>query len=645
MPATATYALTGNAYIDGVLGDSKWAVRDFTFSFPASASFYGSGYGTGEPTTGFGTLTTVQKVAARAAFDQISSVANVTFSEITETSANHADLRLALSDAPSTAWAYMPSTAAEGGDAWFSRSSGYYTAPAKGNYAFATFLHELGHALGLDHAHEGNVMPAGRDSMEYTVMSYRSYVGSSLGGGYTNESWSYAQSLMMYDIAALQHMYGADYTTHSGNTAYSWSPTTGEMFINGAPQGAPGGNRIFLTVWDGGGSDTYDFSNYATAVKVDLRPGEWTTTSASQLAKLHYDGSKVAAGNIANALLHDNDTRSLVENAIGGSGSDTIIGNAKDNTLIGGSGNDWIMGADGSDILDGQAGSDTAFFDFSLTYATFTYFDRAMLIEHSGSRDRLVSIEQLQFSDRTVFQHDSNSLVDDMYYYSRNHDVFNALGEAEQHYSQYGWREGRDPNSFFDTSEYLETYADVAAAGVNPLEHYAQFGWKEGRDPSRLFDTSDYLRLNPDVTEAGINPLSHYLSHGVYEGRKFDSGIALVDDMFYFRNNADVAMSRIDPEQHFDQFGWREGRDPNAFFDTSGYLAAYGDVAAAGINPLMHYISHGWREGRDPSKTFDTAGYLQLHPDVAAAGMNPLEHYLSYGIYQGLSYADDGMLG
>ncbi|MEY9558147.1 hypothetical protein [Sinorhizobium fredii] len=44
MPATTTYALTGNAYIDGVLGDWKWAVKDFTFSFPASASFYGNGY-------------------------------------------------------------------------------------------------------------------------------------------------------------------------------------------------------------------------------------------------------------------------------------------------------------------------------------------------------------------------------------------------------------------------------------------------------------------------------------------------------------------------------------------------------------------------------------------------------------------------
>jgi serralysin len=358
MPATTTYSLTGNAYIDGLLGGQKWAVDELTFSFPTSGSFYGAGYGDGEPTSSFGSFNTAQQAAARATFSMISSVANVTFTEIAETSTQHADLRLAMSDAPSTAWAYFPSTAAEGGDAWFNKSSAYYSSPAKGNYAYTTVLHEMGHALGLEHAHEQHVMPTDRDSMEYTVMSYRSYVGASLGGGYTNEKWGYAQSLMMYDIAALQHMYGADFTTNSGNTIYSWSPTTGEMSVNGVGQGAPGANRIFLTVWDGGGADTYDFSKYTTNLKVDLRPGEWTITSSGQLAKLHYNGSKIAAGNIANALLYNNDSRSLIENAKGGAGHDAITGNAAANVLWGNGGNDALFGGDGNDNLVGGAGAD-----------------------------------------------------------------------------------------------------------------------------------------------------------------------------------------------------------------------------------------------------------------------------------------------
>ena len=60
-------------------------------------------------------------------------------------------------------------------------------------------------------------MPVERDSMEYTVMSYRAYEGAALTG-YVNETWGFAQSLMQLDIAAIQQMYGANFTTNSGAT-------------------------------------------------------------------------------------------------------------------------------------------------------------------------------------------------------------------------------------------------------------------------------------------------------------------------------------------------------------------------------------------------------------------------------------------
>ena len=59
------------------------------------------------------------------------------------------------------------------------------------------------------------------------------------------------------------------------------------MFINGVGQGAPGGNKVFLTVWDGGGEDCYDFSAYSTQLRVDLRAGAWSTLSTAQLADLN----------------------------------------------------------------------------------------------------------------------------------------------------------------------------------------------------------------------------------------------------------------------------------------------------------------------------------------------------------------------
>jgi serralysin len=361
MPAVASYSLSGNIYSDGVIGDYKWAVNSFTYSFPTSGSYYGSSYGSGENVTSFGAFNTSQQAVTRDALQMYASVANLSFTEATETSSQHADLRFALSDKPGTAWAYFPSTSAEAGDAWFNKAGGSYAQPVQGNYAYLTFIHEIGHALGLEHPHESG-MPADRDSIEYTVMSYRSYAGASTTSGYVNETWGYAQSPMMSDIAALQHMYGANYTTNSGDTVYSWSPTSGEMFLNGVGQGAPGGNKILRTVWDGGGSDTYDFSSYATDLKIDLRPGEWTTTSLAQLAKLHWDGSKVAVGNIANALLAKGDPRSLIENAVGGSGHDTITGNDAANLLKGSAGNDHLFGGKGNDVLDGGIGDDTAVF-------------------------------------------------------------------------------------------------------------------------------------------------------------------------------------------------------------------------------------------------------------------------------------------
>ena len=83
-------------------------------------------------------------------------------------------------------------------------------------------------------------------------------------------------------------------------------------------------------------------------------------------------------------------------------------------------------------------------------------------------------------------------------------------------------------------------------------------------------------------------------------------------------------------------------RNPNAFFDTAGYLAHYADVAAR-VNPLEHYMAFGWKEGRDPSAGFDTLGYLAANPDVAAANVNPLDHYLMYGVYEGRQMVNDCM--
>ena len=78
-------------------------------------------------------------------------------------------------------------------------------------------------------------------------------------------------------------------------------------------------------------------------------------------------GGHFARGNIANALLFQGDTRSLIENAIGGAGSDDIVANQAINRLTGNGGEDefaWAsvgdagLGSLADTIMDFVRGSD-----------------------------------------------------------------------------------------------------------------------------------------------------------------------------------------------------------------------------------------------------------------------------------------------
>jgi serralysin len=181
-------------------------------------------------------------------------------------------------------------------------------------------------------------------------MTYHSYAGVKKNF-YTNEEFGYPQTYMMADIRALQHMYGADYGTNATNTEYKWDPNNGNTLVNGSVGLDPGANRIFATIWDGGGIDTYDLSAYATGVLVDLRPGRHSKFSEGQLADLGDfigAGLHMAHGNIYNALLFKGNTASLIENAIGGAGNDRLIGNGANNVLTGNAGDDTFFFRDRS---------------------------------------------------------------------------------------------------------------------------------------------------------------------------------------------------------------------------------------------------------------------------------------------------------
>lgn len=365
MANTRTPPLSSDPRIAGLLYSSAWDARTLYYSFPASASAYGS-YGDGSPAS-FAPLSSDQRTAVARVLDddaRVSATARsftvegFTLLDFAPSASSSAEIRVGNTGRVATAYAYFPSaTAEEGGDVWFGGSG---RAPVVGNYDNVTIRHELGHALGLKHAHlpEGGrpTLPMAWDGTEYTVMSYRSETGGELG--YRSETFGQPQSWMMLDILALQELYGADYAANAGNTVYSWSPGSGRTVIDGVTAIAPGENRIFLTIWDGGGVDTYDLSAYRTPVSVNLQPGGVSRLSAAQTAIVDRADGDLARGNVYNALLHHGDRRSLIENAIGGSGNDTLSGNVAANLLSGGAGDDRLFGREGSDRLLGGAGDD-----------------------------------------------------------------------------------------------------------------------------------------------------------------------------------------------------------------------------------------------------------------------------------------------
>ena len=299
---------------------------------------------------------------------------------------------------PSAFGGFPSDTRGVAGDIWFGRNNQpYYDLAFKGTWGFSTMMHEIGHTMGLKHGHQDYTnldlsfffgtsprpgtqsLTPDRDGQAWSLMTYTPAPGTSQP--FAGEKINQPQTYMQYDLAALQYMYGANFTTNAGDSVYTFSQTTGEMFINGVGQGAPSGNKILLTIWDGGGNDTIDASNYAGGVTIDLRPGQFSTFDPAQLANhlALQNLTALAPGNIAMSLLYNNDGRSLIENATGGAGNDIFVGNTANNILDG-----------------GVAGSDTVIFT-NPTGVNVTLNDSAtdVIVTHDGETDTLRSIENI----------------------------------------------------------------------------------------------------------------------------------------------------------------------------------------------------------------------------------------------------------
>ena len=201
---TQSVSSSGRTAVDSLLMGVKWSGSTITYSFRTSApddSVFSAGFAPLNPT---------QRSAVREALARWASVCQLTFVETADDANDGGVIRCGTcsSSVVPTSAAYYPNSAESGGDVWFGNSnSSAPSNPQRGNYAYDTFVHELGHVLGLKHPHSTiGLFPAAsadQDAMQNSIMSYRSYVGDSTSGGYSNGSNSYAYGPMVYDIAAV----------------------------------------------------------------------------------------------------------------------------------------------------------------------------------------------------------------------------------------------------------------------------------------------------------------------------------------------------------------------------------------------------------------------------------------------------------
>ncbi len=180
-------------------------------------------------------------------------------------------------------------------------------------------LHEMAHALGLKHPFDSDTsggithgpLHPDFDNYKYTVMSYTE----------NPETFEDPGGLALFDVFALQDLWGANLNHNSGDTTYTGPRVTGVDVI-----------------WDGGGLDRLDASALSRAVVLNLTSGSFSRFGS-------HDDVAIAFG-------------VQIEQALGGTGNDRLIGNSGDNWLNGGLGADTLNGGAGNDTIIGGPGAE-----------------------------------------------------------------------------------------------------------------------------------------------------------------------------------------------------------------------------------------------------------------------------------------------
>lgn len=343
---------------------SAVATHALTYSFMSGSS----------SSTNFAALTDDQKTTVREALAYISSVANVSFSEV----GSGGNISYGTNDQTLTHSAGYASYPNDGGEVFLANNVSSFSASwDPGSFTWATLLHETGHALGLKHPGNYNAGGGGTpgpyltktlDNQSSTIMSYNndaqnmkriSYNGSAFATSNVNPD-----SFQTLDIAALQYLYGAPTSV----TATTYTFTSDDIFSR--------------TIWNSNPDSALDLSQLTANNVVDSREGKFSSIgirdpysdmdpyfTRDSYALLQAGGKKLTAlvgiptysgaNNLAIAR------GSHINSVTGGSGNDIIITNADSNTVDGGDGNDAVfvsaLAGGAVTTVTGGTGDDTVY--------------------------------------------------------------------------------------------------------------------------------------------------------------------------------------------------------------------------------------------------------------------------------------------